>query len=347
MRRVFFPLDHQLGIYEKHWSEAVAQQAVWLYGQVEDELAEQILQKIGGLSISDTSIWRRAQLWGEKIRVAEEARATAAVGLPQRGQVLRGQVPHERPMGTAMDGGMIHVRKEGWKELKVGTIFNIESRLEQNPLTHELEPQAHAVDTSYVAVLGGPPTFGPRLWAEAVQRGFPEAGERIALGDGAPWIWNLTNEHFSGSRQVVDWYHAKAHLSQAGAQLYGEGSVPTHRWVKRMEKPLYQGHADRIAVELNDQAKTHRRVAATLRKEAGYFRTNARRMQYLETREDGFPIGSGMVESGIKQFRTRFTGPGMRWSREGAERLLPVRAAILSGRFDPVWRSVYGKLPPN
>ena len=250
-------------------------------------------------------------------------------------------------MGTALDGGMIHVRKEGWKELKVGTVFNIESCLECNPTTHELEPQGHAVETSYVAVLGGPATFGPILWAEAVERRFPEAGERIALGDGAAWIWNLVGEHFSGTRQVVDWYHAKAHLSNAAAQLYGEGSVNASRWVAQKEKPLYQGHADRIAADLNHQAKTHRRVAAQLRKEAGYFQTNARRMQYLETREDGFPIGSGMVESGIKQFRTRFTGPGMRWSRRGAERLLPVRAAILSHHFDQVWRTVYDKLPLN
>lgn len=325
----------------------MAQQAVWLYGQVEDDLAEQILQKIGGLSISDTSIWRRAQKWGEPIRVAEQARAQAAVGLPQRGQVIRAQVPHERPMGTAMDGGMIYIRQEGWKELKVGTLFDIESRLEPNPFTHEDESQAHAVNTTYVAVLGGPAAFGPILWAEAVQRGFPEAGERIALGDGAPWIWNLTNEHFSGTRQVVDWYHAKEHLANAGAQLFGEGSVEAHRWVQRMETSLYQGHAYYLAAELNDQAKTHRRVAAALRKEAGYFQTNARRMQYLETREDGFPIGSGMVECGIKLFRARFTGPGMRWSRQGAERLLPLRAAILSHRFDQVWQSVYQHLPLN
>ncbi len=347
MRRGFFPLDHQLGVHEKHWSEAVARDAVWLYGQVEDDLAEQILQKIGGWSISDTSIWRRAQKWGEPLRAAEQARAQAAVGLPQRGQIIRGQVPHEQSMGTAMDGGKLHVRKEGWKEFKVGTVFNITSRLERNPLTQELEPQAHAVDTSYVAVLGGPVRFGPVLWAEAVQRGLPEAGDRIALGDGAPWIWNLTNEHFSGSRQVVDWYHAKAHLAKAGGLLLGEGSVPAHRWVQRMEKSLYQGRVHYLVAELKAQAKTHRRVAADLRKEAGYFETNARRMQYLETREDGFPIGSGMVESGIKQFRARLTGPGMRWSRPSVERMLPLRATILSGRFDQAWSRVYLHLPPN
>ena len=66
----------------------------------------------------------------------------------------------------------------------------------------------------------------------------------------------------------------------------------------------------------------------------------------MELREDGFPIGSGMVETGCKQFRARFTGAGMRWSRPGVERLLPVRAAILSQRFDAAWRAAYYS-PPN
>lgn len=331
---------------EQHWSEAVAQQSVWLYGQVDDDLAEQILQKLGGIPISDTSIWRRAQKWGEPIRLAERLRAQAAVGLPQRGQIIRGQIPHERPMGVGMDGGMIHVREEGWKELKVGTVFDIVQETAPDPVTQVPAPAAQAVQSSYVAVLGGPEAFGPVLWAEAVRREFPAAGESVVLGDGAPWIWNLTSEHFGTSRQVVDWYHAKTHLYAAANLLHGEGSAAAHRWVKSMETPLYQGHADQIATHLKDLAQTRRRTAKGLRTEAGYFDKNQRRMQYLETREDGLPIGSGMVESGIKQFRTRFTGPGMRWSREGAERLLPVRAAILSQRFEEVWAAVYN-LPPE
>ncbi len=346
MNRVFFPLDAQLGVHETHWSETVAQQAVWLYGQVEDDLAEQILVKIGGLAISDTSIWRRAQKWGEKMRLAEQARAAAAVGLPQRGQIIRGTVPHERPMGIGMDGGMAHIRDEGWKEVKVGTVFDIEQRIEPDPVTQEAVAPAHAVRNSYVAVLGGPAHLGRLLWAEAVRREFPEAGDSLVIGDGAPWIWNLTGEHFSSSRQVVDYFHAKAHLCAAGQALYGEGTPQTQRWVRGMETPLYQGQAAQIAAQLKDLAKTHRRAAQVLRTESGYFAGHQRRMQYLETREDGFPIGSGMVESGIKQFHARLTGPGMRWSRRGVERLLPVRAAILSQRFDEQWTVAYN-LPPN
>jgi len=341
----FFPLDEQLCIRENHWSEAIARQAVWLYGQVEDDLAEQILQQIGGLTISDTSIWRRAQKWSEKIRVAEATRAKAAVGLPQRGQVIRGHVPHERPMGIAMDAGKMNIRTEGWRDFKVGAVFEIAPRQALDPLTQEMVSQPHAVQNSYVATLGGPVPFGQHLWAEAVRREFPEAGDRLVVADGAWWIWHLAQEHFSPSRQVVDWYHAKQHLYTIANALYGEDTAEAHAWVKQKETPLYQGHAARLTTELRELAKTHRRSAKVLRQEAGYFENHQRRMQYLETREEGFPIGSGMIESGIKQFRSRVAGPGMHWKRENAERILPLRAVILSKRFDQVWDSVYS--PPN
>ncbi len=68
-------------------------------------------------------------------------------------------------------------------------------------------------------------------------------------------------------------------------------------------------------------------------------------MNYLQMREEEWPIGRGMVESGAKQFKARFSGPGMRWSRQNAENLLPVRAAVLSGRFDQMGDAAKN-LPP-
>jgi hypothetical protein len=52
--------------------------------------------------------------------------------------------------------------------------------------------------------------------------------------------------------------------------------------------------------------------AAELITTANYFRTNQHRMNYIEMWEEEWPIGSGMVESGTKQFKARFSGPGMR-----------------------------------
>ena len=64
-------------------------------------------------------------------------------------------------------------------------------------------------------------------------------------------------------------------------------------------------------------------------------------MQYLELRKDGYVIGSGMVESGDKQFKSRFCGPGMLWGQTGIERLIPIRATIMSRRFDVAWLAAY------
>jgi hypothetical protein len=85
------------------------------------------------------------------------------------------------------------------------------------------------------------------------------------------------------------------------------------RWLRDHET-LLQGHAERLAQQLGQLAKKYPEKAVALRREAGYFQDNYRRMQYLEMREEGFPIGSGMVESACKQFRARLAGPGMRWS---------------------------------
>ena len=109
---------------------------------------------------------------------------------------------------------------------------------------------------------------------------------------------------------------------------------------------LFQGHAERIADELCAAALAYPEQAVDLVREAGYFRQNKRRMQYLEMREERWPIGSGMVESGAKQYKARFCGAGMRWSRSGAENLLPVRTAIMSRRYDDLWERVYNP-PPN
>ncbi len=328
-------------LWDQRWSERLAKQGVWLLGQVTGEAAETILQEIGGIAISDSTLWRRLAHWGERIRAQEQLRSATASAPPARSEIQRGTVPGGRDLGVTMDGTMLNVREEGWKELKVGDVFEIEVRPDPVPESAALEDRAHAVHNSYVAHLGGPEKFGALLWAEAQRRQWSQARDSLVIGDGATWIWNLAGEHFGSSRQVVDWYHAKEHLYRAGQIAFGEGSPEAVRWAKGLETALYQGQAWHVAETIRTLAARRSDQAQPLRSEAGYFEHNRRRMQYLEMREDGFPIGSGMGESGCKQFKGRFAGPGMRWSRPGAERLIPIRAAILSKRFDEVWQAAY------
>jgi hypothetical protein len=244
-----------------------------------------------------------------------------------------------------MDGMMVHVRQEGWKELKVGAVFDIEVRLGKDEQTHEPVPMAHAIRNSYVAHLGGPEVFGEMVFAEARRRDWEQAQDTQVVADGAVWIWNQADLHFGRSRQLVDWYHADQHLAAAAKLFKGEGTPACQLWFNRRETALYQGHAERIAGELELAANELPNVADGLRREAGYFREHQHRMNYLEMREEEFVIGSGMVEGGAKQYQARLCGPGMRWSRAGAERIVPIRTAIQSGRFADVWQQVYNSPP--
>lgn len=149
---------------------------------------------------------------------------------------------------------------------------------------------------------------------------------------------------FPASRQLVDWYHARQHLAEAARLLKPEGTPAFSRWLTSRTTQLYQGHAARIEDEL-DHAAVNSPNAETLTRAAAYFRHNHLRINYLEMREELWPIGSGMVESGAKQFKSRFCGPGMRWSRKGAERLRPIRAAIPSNCFHDHWQAAQ-ILPP-
>jgi hypothetical protein len=125
-------------------------------------------------------------------------------------------------------------------------------------------------------------------------------------------------------------------------ELHGEGTAAAKRWYRAAQTALYQGHAERLAQEVEEMASAHpEEIAAELQKEAGYLDKHKRRMQYLEMCEEGYVIGSGMVESGGKRFKSRFCGSRMRWSRAGIERLIPIRAAVMSNRFDTMWEAAY------
>jgi hypothetical protein len=184
--RVFFPLDEQLELWEHHWSESVVKYAVWLSGLVTFAEAGKILQTIGEIPISTSSLWRRVAVWGPKCQAVETTQRAASAAAPTREELTQ-TVPLEgQDLGAAMDGGMVHIREEGWKELKVGCVFAIQQQPTQDKHTGETVDLAHAVSNTYVAHLGGPAVFGDLLWAEARQRRWMQARETIVLGDGAP-----------------------------------------------------------------------------------------------------------------------------------------------------------------
>jgi len=290
--------------------------------------ATEALQELGQIEISENSTWRLAQEWGEALKQVEEREAEQANAVVEPS--ASGRVAEKTGrLGASMDGCMVYIRGEEWKELKVGCIFAVEWTKILDAHTKEAVDVGHATKTSFVSHLGGPETFGRKLWAEAKRRHWHSATDTQVVADAAAWIWNQVGDYLYDAHQLVDWYHADEHLGLAASLAFGQGTAQAQHWFKSNETLLFQGYADQIASAITQLAAERPAQRKELLQQAGYFENHQHRMQYLEMRADGWVIGSGMVESGGKRFKDRFTKAGMRWSR-----------------IDERWRVAYNS-PPN
>jgi hypothetical protein len=278
------------------YSDDLAQQMVWLSGLLPYAQCEAVFERIGERLVPGTSIWRQTQEWGERLQQqVEQERQQVGV---ERIVLPAARHDHDQRKGLSLDGGMVNIRGEGWREMKVGAVFDIHLKWERNVHSGEWEQLPHGEHIHYTAVLGSKETFTPALWSLTVKQKVPTATERAVVGDGALWVWNVAEDVCPDARQIVDWFHAVQHLADAANTLYPDDKDAKVRaqWLTTYTDHLYMGRVHEIIVTLQ------RRGQAEL---ALYFERHQRRMQYLEFREEGFPIGSGTVESGVKQFKQR------------------------------------------
>ncbi|NLE73976.1 MAG: hypothetical protein GX604_05035, partial [Actinobacteria bacterium] len=322
----FFPLDERWHIRGSQYSDSLSKQMVWLSGLVPYRQVVQVFERIGQRVICQSNLWRETQAQGTRLQA--ELNHQRTVVAPERVVVGQERDDHDMPKGVSMDGGMVNIRGEGWKEFKAGVVYDVALRPGKDPQTREAVDLPCIEARRYTAVLGEVGQFAPALWAIAVAHELPRAARSSVTADGAEWIWNVTADLFPDSTQIVDWYHATQHLVQAAHALFAEDEIQANKWYRSMQTPLFRGDIWRITRPL---------LNANLAAHARYFEHHQRRMRYQESREQGWLIGSGPVESEIKQFKVRLTGPGMRWSRPHAERMLVIRTAVLSDDFDTLW----------
>jgi hypothetical protein len=318
VRAAIFPLDEQWQVDHRGYSHQLSYQLLWLSSLVPFAQVEQILIDVGQIRVSKTSIWEQTQVHGERLqRAVKTEQKQVSV---ERTRWFQQRYDPFLTRCVSMDGGMICILGEGWKELKVGLVSHLE------PDWTAKQPTVRLKDMKYCAVIGDLKRFEPALWALAVKHDVPYAGRLVVVADGAHWIWRLVADLFPVCTQIVDYYHAKQHLAQASHALYPDDETAAQTWFKQMSECLFRGEIFKIIADLQGQPQS-----------ASYFVSHQRRMQYQHVRAEGYPIGSGGVESGIKQFKQRLTGAGMRWSRQGATRMVTLRSAILSGTFHDLW----------
>ena len=239
-------------------------------------------------------------------------------------------VPHE----TAGRPGKDESGQARTREAKLGCVVT------QTRLDAKGRPVRDEGSTTYVGAIETAEAFGIRIYAEAVRRGVTRPAQVSVLGDGAPWIWGIAAEHFPGATQIVDLYHAREHLADLGKLLYGPGSAEANTWVAARGEDLDAGEVERLVAALDRLRPRAAEGQEAVRKAIGYFQTNAERMRYARFRRQGLFVGSGVVEAGCKTIiGFRLKQSGMRWTVKGANAIIALRCAEVSGRWEEFWEA--------
>lgn len=237
-----------------------------------------------------------------------------------------------------MDGGRVQTREKSletgsrWKEDKVLTITScLKGDGGEKPPKKLL--------TTCVATMKDARAFGPLARMEAERRGIRHAVEVIGIHDGGNWIDPLWRERFGCHTRILDYYHASEHLHEAARAACPADGKNAGVLAENLVTLLWDGKTELLLTTLGDLSvkagepmesdpASHRRKV--LAQTAGYFQNHRDQVDYPAYRAKGWPIGSGITESGVKLFGKRVKGTEQFWNVPGAEAILALRSKWLS-----------------
>jgi len=164
---------------------------------------------------------------------------------------------------------------------------------------------------------------------------------RVVVTDGERALQRRACLMINDAVLVLDLLHVLEKLWAAGHSLYGEGTDKAVEFVRRRALRILRGEVSQVVKGLR-QIVTKRQLkgkkAEALLGAAAYYYRNKSRMRYNEYLAQGLPIASGSVEGACKNLiKDRMERSGMRWSSDGAEAMVKMRAVYLSGDFEEYW----------
>lgn len=312
------------------------------------EKAAKLLKELAGISITPKDVQLKSQKVGEALQQIREQ---------ERGAFLGGQRP-PAPLNPpdllviSADGGRVQTRdpdpEKKWRENKVAVVYRAQPR---PPKSGQDYQGPEALVKTHVATMKDWDQMGDYLSQEAAHRGYFQARQKVFVADAAQGIKSLWQRGFPDSEFILDWAHAAEHLWACAVAAFGQGPR-TQDWYQRQKQNLWEGKSHLVIRAI---AKQSRRVGKPrknasendprliLARNEGYFRDNQAHMDYPRYRHQGWPIGSGMVESSIKQLGKRVKGTEKHWSIPGVEAILVLMTTLLAedNRWEKFWNSYH------
>ena len=149
----------------------------------------------------------------------------------------------------------------------------------------------------------------------------PLADPLTCLGDGHDGIWNLYAQIGTAAQrqEILDWYHLVENLGKVGG---------SQQRLDAAQACLWRGDVDGAIAQFNDwQPERVMTFTAYLNKH------RHRIVNYGYYQAEGISIGSGAIESTVKQMGQRIKLAGAQWEKGNVPQVLKHRCAYLNGQF--------------
>ena len=348
---LFPPLDRRLRIPRRGGSARFQRKVCEANLAGSFPKASRLLGMLSGLTVSA----KQVQLITERIGgILEQERRekTEAFLRPRKAGAPPDKEKAPALLVVSLDGGRVQTRQdnpeEKWKEDKIGVVYEAAPTPERAGETYH-GPSAQR--RSVTATMASWETLGDHLSALAHTRGYKRAPQKLCVADGAGAIASVRERCFPDAVFILDWGHADGHLHQTGQAAFGPGAKAA-AWVERQEERLWKGQLTGLIAEIAHLSRRagkppprapetdRRRILAN---NLHYFKTNRAGMDYPRFRKNGWPIGSGIIESTVKQVGKRLKGTEKHWALNGAEAALQVTTHLLAE--DGSWQQFWKRCP--
>ena len=311
----FFPLDEELGLLPGSLSPQVqdhlSRLAVWM----PFERAAQMLAALSGVQVSEATTRRQTYTAGAAYEGVQATQARTAED-PSGGS-------RSDQLVISADGAMVPLVHGQWAEVKTLVIGEVAAGQE--------EGEAQCRRLSYFSRMSEASVFAEQATVETARRGVTKAKQVCAVMDGAEWIDGLVDLHRPDALRILDFPHAAQAVSAIGQEA---GVQELESWLAtQLHELKHQGPAVVLA-ELG-RLCAHLPLNESMRQQYAYLLKREERMQYPQYQQHGWPIGSGIVESGHKVvMQARLKGAGMHWAPVHVNRLLALRTAACNDRWE-------------
>jgi Uncharacterised protein family (UPF0236) len=177
-----------------------------------------------------------------------------------------------------------------------------------------------------------------RMALAAARRDPLRAKTMICLLDGERALWDQQRAWLRRAIGILDLFHVLERVWQAAHCFHPEGSDASRTFVARNLTLLLQGKVGFVIGTWRRESKRRSLAGAkrkTLEAAITYYQNNRQHMRYNEYLAAGYPIGSGVAEGACRHLvKDRMERTGMRWTVEGAQAMLRLRAIHINGQWE-------------